>query len=103
VAQYFGNGEYHSEFLKISQFFAIRCGTAHVDSFVTDARLLDKGEKDAKSWVTQRACIPTVQFQSDSHTDFHTILMSCAQLIDKIQSTGELAADYTLCIYCIQI
>jgi len=43
VAQYFGNGEYHSKVLKISQFFAIPCDTLHVkQSFVTDAGLLDK-------------------------------------------------------------
>ena len=57
VAQYFGNGEYNSEVLKISHFFAIPCDTLHIrQSFVTDAGLLDKEE--VKKKINQSHCRP---------------------------------------------
>jgi hypothetical protein len=85
VAQYFGNGEYHSEILNISQFFAIPCDTAHVDRVLSPTqgywtrkkKMLNIGSLSGLSFLQYN-------FKGISHTDFRTILMSCAKLLNKI-------------------
>jgi len=66
MAQYSGNGEYHAEVLKISQFFGIPFDTVHVDrvSSLTQGYWTRK-RKMLNITSLSRHFIPTVQFQRD--------------------------------------
>jgi hypothetical protein len=87
VAQYFGNGEYHSEVLNISQFFAIPCDTAHVDRVLSLMQgYWTRKRKMLNIRSLSRLLFLLYGFKGISHTDSHTNLMSCAQLLNKISS-----------------